>query len=314
MTSLKVSIVSTIYNSNLTIKEFIERALNVGSQIANSDFEIIIVDDGSPDDSAQIVEKLALEKSNIKIVKLSRNFGHHRALLEGLRWASGELIFLIDSDLEERPEWLFDFQHVLRISKVESVYGYQKIRRGKFYQKLWGDFYWKIFIFLTGFQIPSNVVTARLMTKRFVRNLLSFPEVDVSLIGLFQLTGFKQIGLPIEKTLTSKTTYTFKLKLWHFVNSITAFSAKPLQYIFFIGLVIISVGGILSIFLILYILFKGNTPPGWLSVIASIWFIGGLILVSIGVIAIYLSKIFIEVKGRPRAIVDTINSKNLSDE
>lgn len=304
-----LSIVSTLYRSMPTIDEFVERATAAAIELAGDSYEIVLVNDGSPDASLERALELAETYPNLVIADLSRNFGHHVALLEGVRQARGSLVYLIDSDLEEDPEWLVQFHRVLLEKNADVVYGYQEARKGGLFERISGAIYWSVFRRLSGLDMPANPVTCRLMTRRYVDALLQFGEVEVSIGGIFALTGFEQIAVLVRKGHTSRSTYSLRLKMWHFVNSVSAFSTTPLNAIFLLGLVVSSIGVAILAYLLYIGLFQDQSPAGWASVMASVWLIGGLLISSVGIIAIYLGKVFSEVKGRPRAIVRSITRR-----
>lgn len=301
-TNPKLSIVSTLYRSAGSIAEFVQRAADTARQMVGADFEIVLVDDGSPDNSVQIVRHLASDFPQLVLVELSRNFGHHPALLEGLRQSHGDLVFLIDSDLEEEPEWLPIFRTCMEDTKSDVVYGYQSARKGGLFERVSGAFYWKTFRYLSGLDIPANIITCRLMTRTYVDAVLQYPEREVSIGGIFSLAGFHQTPLSVEKGDKGHSSYSTKLKVWHLVNSVTSFSTKPLEIIFVVGLVVTLIGFGLVAYLVVAALAWNQPPVGWTSVMASLWLIGGVVILSLGTVSIYLGKVFLEVKNRPRVL------------
>src|SRR5437867_10050864 len=138
---MKLSIVTTLYQSADHIQEFHQRASRAAAGITD-DYELVLVDDGSPDRSLEVALALARVDPHVKVVELSRNFGHHKAMMTGLRLASGEFIFLIDVDLEEEPEWLSAFWHRLTAGEVYVVYGYQASRKGRLVERIGGALHW----------------------------------------------------------------------------------------------------------------------------------------------------------------------------
>lgn len=301
-----LSIVTTLYRSSSTIEEFVSRATATAREFAGDRYEIIIVNDGSPDDSADKVRQLQRRFENIVLVDLSRNFGHHVALLEGLGHSHGDVVFLIDSDLEEEPEWLDGFVEQLEAQLADVVYGYQEQRKGGWFERWSGAIYWWLFLRLSGLELPPNIVTARLMTRRYVDAVALYDEREISMGGIFRIAGFEQVGRPVAKAYKGESTYSLRLKLWHLVSSIVSFSTRPLTFIFAMGVGVSLVGLVLVIYLVVAGMFWSQSPAGWRTVVASVWLLGGLILSSLGVIAIYLGKVFTEVKARPRAIVRSI--------
>lgn len=304
--TVRLSVVSTLYGSAGTIREFVSRASRAAEQSAGGDYEVVLVNDGSPDDSYSIAIELAQQDAHLRVVDLSRNFGHHVALLEGLSHSVGELVFLIDSDLEEEPEWLSRFAEALRARDVDAVFGFQEVRKGGAFERVSGALYWRLFRSLTSIDIPANIVTCRLMTRRYVDAVLSYPEREVSIGGIFASAGFDQAALPVQKGDKGRSTYSTRLKFWHLVNSISSFTRGPLDVIFVLGISVFVIGLGLVGYLVVAAIAWQKSPAGWTSVIASVWLLGGLTLISLGVIATYLGKVFMEVKARPRAVVRSV--------
>lgn len=309
---MKLSIVSTLYLSGIYVDEFHSRASRVAKDVAEDDYEIILVNDGSPDDSLERAVSLTTMDDHLVIVDLSRNFGHHKSMMTGLAHASGDLVLLIDSDLEEDPECLPEFANEMSKSSCDVVYGVQVSRKGGWGERWFGQIFYSVFRLLTGLQLPENVLTARLMTRRYVDALLLHQEREVFLAGLWHITGFEQVPLMMRKRSLSKTTYTFRHKLSMLVNSVTSFSNAPLVSIFYIGVAISLLASFYVAFLIANWIFLAKPVSGWTSVMASIWLIGGLVISFIGVVGIYLSKIFSETKRRPYTIVRQVYGKQRS--
>lgn len=304
---MKLSIVTTLYRSASYINEFYDRVSNAARFLVGEEFEIVLVNDGSPDDSLDLAIKFTEQDSHVVVVDLSRNFGHHKAMMTGLAHAKGELIFLVDSDLEEEPEWLLGFNEQMVRERCDVVYGIQEKRKGGIFEKVSGAAFYKLFRKLTGINQPDNIVTARLMSKRYVRALLSHRERELNIGSLWIITGFNQAAHLVRKHSTSPTTYTFSKKLGHFVNAVTSFSSVPLIYTFYSGF-LISISALIFIsYLFLRYFFISSPPSGYTSLIASIWFFSGLIILFLGVQGIYLSKIFSEVKQRPYTIIRNVH-------
>lgn len=299
---MKLSIVTTLFYSEEYIHEFFVRICEAAKDITD-DYEIIFVNDGSPDKSIEIALELYNEHDFVKVVDLSRNFGHHKAAMTGLKYANGDLVFLIDVDLEEEPELLVQFFDVYSKSNVDVVYGKQIKRKGGFLNRFFGLLYWKIYNFLSSYEIPENLTMARLMSRRYVNSLLLHRERMPDISGLWQITGFLQKAVDVYETSRGKTTYTLKKKLALLINSITGFSNRPLVYIAALGTIILLLSTFYGSYILLVALLFGRPPDGFLSIILSLWFLGGLILFCLGIISIYLSVIFIEVKARPYTII-----------
>lgn len=300
---MKLSIVSTLFLSEKSLKEFYERTKQVAKDFAGDDHEIILVNDGSPDKSLSLALELVKKDKNLKLIDLSRNFGHYKAMMTGLGYAQGDKIFLLDSDLEEDPEYLDLFFQKMNKESCDVVFGVQDKRKGKFFERISGRLFWYIFNFLSGMRLPINTVTARLMNKSYVDALLKHQEREIFIAGLWHITGFNQMECTVTKKSISKSSYTFFMKLSLLVNAITSFSNAPLRIIFYLGVSILLLSIIYILYLTLMWAYFLEPPDGWTSVMASIWLLGGLIISFLGVIGIYLSKIYSETKNRPYTII-----------
>lgn len=300
---MKLSIVTTLYRSAPYIEEFHRRASAAAREVVGDQYEIVFVNDGSPDNSLEVVIEVLNSDHHVVVVDLSRNFGHHKAMMTGLAHAVGEQVFLIDSDLEEDPEYLRAFVERMGSDSADVVYGVQPQRKGGWFERVSGELFYRLFDALTGTSLPRNVVTARLMSRRYVDALLMHEEREVFMAGLWHITGFQQLPMQMAKHNTSKTTYTLRRKMSLLVNSVTSFSNAPLVGIFYIGAIISTVSVAYILYLILHWAFFAKPLSGWTSVIASVWLLGGMIISFIGVVGIYLSKIFSETKRRPYTIV-----------
>jgi putative glycosyltransferase len=309
---VKLSIVATLYQSAPYIAEFHQRASAAARQLVGDDYEIVLVNDGSPDNSLDLAVQLTESDAHIVVVDLSRNFGHHKAILAGLAQARGERIFLIDSDLEEDPEWLAEFASTMATEAADVVYGVQETRKGNWFERWSGDLYYTVFNYLANIDHPRNIVTARLMSRRYVDALLQFREREMVISCLWVITGFKQCARPVKKHMGSATTYSLAKKIAHATNSITSFSEVPLRLIFYIGLIIFTGAMLYAGYLVFQKLMLSTPVDGWTSVMVSIWLLGGMVISFVGLIGIYLSKVFSETKQRPSIIVREIYGQSTS--
>lgn len=310
---MKLSIVTTLYHSSSYIDEFYQRIIKEAKKITNN-YEIIFVDDGSPDDSLEKCISLSNKDKKIKVIELSRNFGHHKAIMTGLSHAKGELIFLIDIDLEEEPELLGVFWKELQKNKdTDVIYGVQESRKGGWAERWSGEMFWRTINYLSDTNIPKNMITARLTTRQYNQELLRYTESELFIGGIWADTGFNQKAINVYKLSSSQTTYTIRKKISLLINSITSFSSKPLVYIFNIGLFITLISFIFILKLVFDKFFLNIAFEGWTSLIVSIWFFGGLIILLLGITGIYLSKIFIEVKNRPYSIIRKFYGQDLCE-
>ncbi len=302
---MKYSIVTTLYKSENTIKDFCY-AIADNLKLLTQDYEIIIVNDGSPDNSLASALLLQKDINNITILDLTRNYGHHTALWVGLEYATGDRIFMIDSDLEINPKNMIKFDTVMKDCNADLVYGYAKDRKGSFSSRVLGGVYYSIFNLFNSIKLTKNTVSLRLMTREFLDCLMLHKETEISLGGLINQTGCNQIGVEVDKRYKGYTSYSFIKRLSQSYNGLISFSTKPLYFIFFLGIVLSVSAVFYIIYLGLILLFGGFSVPGYLTIIASIWLFGGGIILSVGVVSLYLAKIFNEVKGRPIAVIKSI--------
>lgn len=309
---MKLSIVATMYRSAEYVEPFCDRITAAVQQITD-DFEIVLVNDGSPDDALQRAIARAEQDPRVSVVDLSRNFGHHKAMMTGLAHTDGDLVYLIDIDLEEQPEWIIPFHRQLKEQSCDMVYGQQETRRGAWWERWSGQWFYILVNYLTRLDLPQNIVTARLMTRRYVDALLRFEEREFFIAGLWQLAGFDQRPRIVQKLAGSETTYNLRRKLSILVQMVTSFSAAPLAMTFYFGLFIATGAGLYTAYLVVNALFLSNPMPGWTSVMASVWLLGGIIIALIGMIGIYLAKVFSETKKRPYTIVRRVYKRNRFD-
>tara|TARA_B110001469_G_C9645877_1_gene326429 strand:- start:3281 stop:4210 length:930 start_codon:yes stop_codon:yes gene_type:complete len=308
---MKLSVVSTLYQSKVFLDKFlieIEKAIQL---IQIVDYELIFVNDGSPDNSLQYLITLKKEKyPKIKIIDLSRNFGHHYAIQAGLREAKGDLVFLIDNDLETHPNVLVNFYKTIKEDKsLDVVYGFQEVRKGNFIERVLGGLFWILINKLSDTKIPHNILTERLMTQEYVKALLSLNDANLFLGGMMFWVGFSQKGIPIEKgQRVGASTYSFKRRMDLMLQAITSFSGKPLVYLFYFGLIVSFLSVLFIIYLIIQkILYVDEVQLGWTSLVAISVLVLGVISTSLGVMGIYVYKIYKQVQGRPNAIIKKIH-------
>ena len=306
---MKISVVTPIYKSAPYLEELCNRSVLAIASIGADDYEIILVNDGSPDDGLAVAKRLADNDPKVVAIDLSRNFGQHRAILTGLTYATGDFVFVMDSDLEEDPEWIALFYHELCRTGCDAVFGVdQQVRRRPAYN-LGRRLFYIVLIALSGINFPKNVVTARLMTRRCVDALLQYEEREVFLSGIWHMVGFAQCAVNVTKSRKRQSTYSFPRVAGLFINGVTAFSTRPLIAISIIGICVSAIAFAFSGWVIFRKVAYGVAVPGWASVMAATLVIGGITLFFNGVMAVYIAKIFLEVKRRPLSIVREVYNK-----
>ncbi|MFA6956064.1 MAG: glycosyltransferase family 2 protein [Thermoanaerobaculia bacterium] len=299
---MELSIVTSLYRSAPYLGEFYRRVSKAAEQLGRS-FEIILVNDGSPDDVLEIALELRANDSRVCVVDLSRNFGHHKAMMTGLAYARGTRVFLLDADLEEEPELLLTFSETMDQTAADVVFGVQDQRKGRAFERLSGTLFYRFFNAVSAQQVVPNQLCARLMTRRYVDSLLAHRDREIFLMGLWAVTGYRQVALEVRKQHKGTSTYTLPRKVDLAVDAVTSFSNRPLVLLFYLGTLILIMSILGAVYLITRRLFFGHLLPGWASTMVTIGFMGGLNLFSVGLVGIYLSKVFSETKDRPYTVV-----------
>ena len=306
---MKLSVVTTLYKSKNFLEIFLKEISSAIETLAIENFELVFVNDGSPDDSVAYLLERKKDISQIKIIDLSRNFGHHYAIQAGLNYASGEYVFLIDNDLETPPSILVDFfNEIKKDNTLDVVYGYQEARKGNFIEKKAGSVFWVLINKLSDTKIPHNILTERLMTKQYVNELLRLQDANLFMGGMMYWVGFNQKGIPVKKgQRDGASTYSIKRRAELMLQAITSFSGKPLEWLFYIGISISFFSFLFLIYLATQkIIHQDEVQLGWTSIVAINVLILGIISTFLGLIGIYIYKIFRQVQGRPNVIIKKI--------
>jgi len=304
----QISIVSTMYRSHPFLEDFLATCLEALRQTSIDNFEIVLVNDGSPDDSLEYALARRQDIAQLVVIDLSRNFGHHHAMQAGLQHARGELVFLIDCDLEVSPLSFPAFYEKLRETGGDMVFGYQEARKGGWFEQISGGLFWKGFNLLSETKIPENIVTERIMTRRFVEALLQLGDRNLFLGGMMSWTGFHQIGMSVDKKQRAgDSSYTLIKRVNLMVNAVSSFSAQPLLWLFNIGGFITLTSFSYVLYLVMRKLIFGDALLGFTSVMGLISFSLGILTIAIGLVGIYLGKVFNQVQNRPTYIVKDIH-------
>ena len=304
----KISVVIPMYNEESVVNECYKKISNVFNNLSKKyDYEMIIIDDGSDDKTLEILEEIAKKDKKIKVISFSRNFGHQSAVTAGLKETTGDAVIIIDADLQDPPEEISGM-----IKKWEEgyevIYGKRKKRDGESaFKLLSAKAFYSMINKLSDIEIPKDTGDFRLVDKKVVDVVNSLPEHNKFLRGLFSWVGFKQTPYEYERKerFAGKTKYPLKKMLKLASDGIISFSIKPLKLVGTLGIisVIISLG--ILIYSILSFIFKwNNLTPGWTSIMITITFLGGVILLSLWMIGEYIARIYDEAKDRPEYIID----------
>lgn len=297
-----LSVVVPLYKSSEYVEEFYRRITVVADRVAQNT-SIIFVDDGCPDGSARAAKRACKDDSRVTVLKLSRNFGQHKALMAGLSVTESDWVYSCDADLEEPPELLEKFVRELQSSPVDLLAGVQSNRRGSGVGKWMGFLFYKVFNRLSNVSVPENLTAVFLMSARFRKALLPFRESHLYLAGVVELVGLSRRTIPIDKRFHGDTSYSFKQRFVLAVNAVTSFSAAPLMGLLYLGGVM-TIFSLLAFIVLAVVWSSSSEEVGWLLLMGAISFFGSLIVFSIGLVGVYVAKIFEEVKRRPGWIIE----------
>ena len=302
----KVSVVIPMYYEEEVANECYNRLSGVLKKIENYEYEIIFVNDGSKDKTLEILETIAKEDKNVKIISFSRNFGHQCAVTAGLQYVTGDAIVIIDADLQDPPELIPDMLKLWEEGN-EVIYGKRKTREGETkFKLLTAKMFYKTLNALSDVEIPKDTGDFRLVDKKVVDVVNSMPEHNKFLRGLFSWVGFEQKAFEYERKerFAGKTKYPLKKMLKLASDGIIGFSTKPLKLVGGLGIFSIVLSFMILIYAILSFMFKwNNLTPGWTSIIVTVTFFCGTILISLWMIGEYMARIYDECKARPQYII-----------
>jgi dolichol-phosphate mannosyltransferase len=304
----KLSVVIPVLNEETLIQELIDRVTLNCEKITN-DYEVIVVDDGSLDGTWLKISEASKQNKKIKGLKFSRNFGHHYALTAGLHETIGEWVVVMDGDLQDRPEVIpdlyqesqkgYDVVFVSRKNRPEKIY----------YRALQKIFYWFLKS-LSGLNFDSSQANFSIIHRKVVDAFKSFPENARFYGSTIMWLGFKRSKIFADhgKRLSGKPSYTIKKRLRLASDIILSFSERPLKFAIGVGVILSTISILVATWIIYAAITWGYSVTGWTSLIFSIFFFSGVILVFLGIIGIYLGRVFQEVKRRPLYVVsDRLN-------
>ncbi|PUE63339.1 glycosyltransferase [Arcobacter caeni] len=300
---MHISIVTPIYGCCSSLNSLYERLNRTLSTITN-DFEIIMVNDASPDNAWEGIKELALKDKRVKGINLSRNFGQHKAITAGLDYASGDWIVVMDCDLQDQPEEIVKLYNKAQ-EGYDIVFGRRSERKDGFFKKLSSKLFYKVYDYFTESKVDNTIANFSIISKKVLDSLKELREQNRMYPLFINWIGFNKTEIDIEhaKREEGKSSYTIKKLIDLAIDSIVSQSNKPLKLSIKFGFIV----SLLSLFyafwlIVRYFLFSIPTE-GWTSVMVSIYFIGGLLFANMGILGLYIGKIFDETKNRPIYIV-----------
>ena len=302
----RISVVVPVLNEEALLPELRRRLTSTLGDV-NPDFEVIFVDDGSTDGTPALMDQIHDEDRRFKCVHLSRNFGHQAAVTAGLQYATGDLTCVIDADLQDPPELLRSF-FVEWEKGNDVVYAVRRERKEHWIKVALYKLFYRMHARLSSVPMPLDAGDFCLLSREVLDEMNRLPEKERFVRGLRAWIGFKQIGVEYNRDarLTGQSKYSFLALVRLAMNGIVSFSDKPLLYVMVFGLLISAVAFLLAVYLVVFKLVGGGVITGYASLMAGLLFLSGMQLVAMGVVGIYLSKIFQEVKARPTYILRSL--------
>ena len=299
-----ISIVSPVYRAEKILPILVSE-INLVMERIGEDYEIILVDDRSPDNSWEVMKVLSSQNPKIKSIRLSRNFGQHSAIFAGLTKTKGDWVVVMDCDMQDQPKEIAKL-YKKALEGYDIVLGQRENRKDKFLKKLSSKLFYKVFNYLSGANFDNNVANFGVYHQKTIKSILDMGDY-VKFFSLFiNWIGFKSVSIPIEhgEREEGKSTYSVGRLFKQAFNVIISFSDKPLRLFINFGLGISILSFVLGIYYLYLSITHKITQPGFSSLILSIWFLSGIIISCIGIVGVYLGKTFDQAKGRPTFIID----------
>ena len=298
-----ISVVLPVHNEEAILDE-LHRSLRAALGLITEDYEIVFVDDGSRDRSWQTIQSLVRTDRRVKALRFSRNFGQHYSITAGLDYCNGDWVVVMDSDLQDRPEEIGSLY-----AKAQEGYDVVVARRGQrrdaLLKRLTSRLFYVIFSYLTDTHYDSQVGNFRIVSRRVVENFRDVREQLRFFGGIVDWMGFPHTGIPVQhgERFAGRGTYNFR-RLWRLAQDIViAHSDKPLRLVVRLGFLISLSSFVYGVYVVWHALVHRVGVAGWSSLIASVYFLAGIIISILGVIGVYLGRTFAEAKHRPLYIV-----------
>ena len=299
-----ISIVSPVYRAEKILPILVSE-INLVMERIGEDYEIILVDDRSPDNSWEVMKVLSSQNPKIRSIRLSRNFGQHSAIFAGLTKTKGDWVVVMDCDMQDQPKEIAKLYKKV-LEGYDIVLGQRENRKDKFLKKLSSKLFYKVFNYLSGGQFNNEIGNFGIYKKKVIDSILNINDY-IKFFPLFiNWVGFKSTSIPIEHSSREegKSSYSISRLLKLAFNVIISFSDKPLRLFINFGLGISILSFILGIYYLYLAITHRITQPGFSSLILSIWFLSGIIISCIGIVGVYLGKTFDQTKNRPTFIID----------
>jgi dolichol-phosphate mannosyltransferase len=301
-----LSVVLPLYNEQLVLEEMHKRLTSV-LEPRGINYEILLVNDGSKDRTLEIAKDLTIKDSKIKVISFSRNFGHQIAITAGMDRSVGEVVVIIDADLQDPPEVIVEMIDRWK-EGYQVVYAKRRTREGEgLFKKITAALFYRILEKLTPIDIPVDTGDFRLLDRKVVTQLIQMREKNRFVRGMVSWVGFKQCKVEYEreKRFAGETKYPLRKMLRFAMDGILSFSQVPLKISSFFGFVCAGISFLLIIYgLVRKAFFPEAVIIGWASTFVTVLFLGGVQLISVGILGEYLGRMYDEIKGRPLYIID----------
>ncbi len=310
---LKVSIIIPVFNEEGNILVLVEKLTEVFGSIPEIEFKIIFVDDGSTDQSLPILMSLSVKNPIVFYVSLSKNFGKDNALMAGINFSDADAVITMDADLQHPPELVSEL--IIGWEKGNDVvYAYRKDKNihVSFFTRVRSQLFYYIVNRLSDVKLENGISDFKLMDRKVIEVINKLPEDKPFLRGIIKWVGFKQMPVEYEpdERSSGSTKYDFNTLISLATNGLTSFSTKPLSFAIYLGFFFSAISLLYIPYVLMSFYFNWDRGPGWASVIVTIAFFGGLQLMIMGIIGLYLGKTFIQGKGRPKYIIQSSNLNN----
>ena len=301
---MKLSIISPVYKASGMINNLVRR-IEASVKIITLNYEIILVDDACPENSWDVIADLAKNNSKIKGIKLSRNFGQHHAISAGIDHAQGDWVVVMDCDLQDQPEEIIKLYKEAQ-KGFDIVLACRTNRQDGFIKRTYSKVFYRTLGYLTGSHQDETVANFGLYSKRVVSEMKGLRESIRYFPTMVKWVGFKTSKIEVEHASRTegKSTYNFKRMLNLALDIILAFTDKPLRLVLKFGVVISLVSLIMTIYNLIKWILGDISVLGYSSLIISIWFLSGCILIMLGIVGLYIGKTFEQVKNRPIYIIE----------
>ena len=308
MSNIKLSIVSPVYRAEKMVHMLVERIVKSVTTITE-DFEIILVNDASPDASWSVIEHECVQDKRVKGINLSRNFGQHCAITAGLHYAQGEWVVVMDCDLQDRPEEI-PALYQKALEGYDIVYARRKQRQDKWLKRMTSRMFNAVLNWLSGLKKDKEVANFGIYNRKVIAEYIKIPEYARSFGSLIRYLGFRTTAIDVQHALRAegKSSYTLHRMLKLTFDVIISNSNKPLRMAVGLGFSMSALSFLLALYNVVARMIGIISFPGYTTTVFSIWFVGGLMLFVMGILGLYIGKIFDQVKGRPNYIVrDKLN-------